>query len=120
MIQVTYPHLKKHVTKIFSIKIKTKGIEKHKKKIRSTTWKLCTHSAVKRLRLRDLLLQGWAANSKQIKCEENYSLTSLMYLSINSWFFTNHGDVVAIEEDLVQFGYPPPLWRDLTEAQMGN
>lgn len=35
-------------------------------------------------------------------------------------FFTNHGDVVAIEEDLVQFGYPPPLWCDLTEAQMGN
>ena len=23
-----------------------------------------------------------------------------------------HGDVVAVEEDLIQFGYPPSLWCD--------
>lgn len=28
--------------------------------------------------------------------------------------FSHHGDVVAIEQDLVQFGYPPSLWSDFT------
>lgn len=32
--------------------------------------------------------------------------------------FTYHGDVVAIKQDLVQFGNPPSLWCDFTETKL--
>lgn len=32
--------------------------------------------------------------------------------------FTYHRDVIAIKEDLVQFGYPPSLWCDFTGSQV--
>lgn len=32
--------------------------------------------------------------------------------------FVYHGDVIAIEEDLVELGYPPPLWCYFTATHL--
>ena len=124
------------ITKIFSFKIKKeqtpkqtqstkdhnigKGLYSQNKNCVSIQWRFSyfrTFSSRYELQKRKwcLLFIKWKSQTAVTGQDPPVSLWSGCK---HGGIFTNHGDVVAVEEDLVQFGYPPSLWCDFTGTQI--